>query len=142
LDVRVKLQTAAQQVVNTWGQRGFAASMRNLAVALDSDDQPKLLENVAAITAGICGHERWHRFYAGVSDAVGGFPGVWQLCVQAAREFTDEEASHDADSFEWIRAVELFAEAIVTSNPEVLTNPEASSFYLRSLARVSIGMSS
>jgi hypothetical protein len=138
----VNLQFAAQKVVRAWGQRGFPSSMRDLALALELDDYSRLLENVAAITSGIRGDEQWRKFYAAVSDAVGGFPGIWQLCIQAAREFTEEEASGEVDGFDWIHAVELFAGEILSSPPDRLTNPLASSSYLRTLAKISIRMSS
>jgi len=85
------------------------------AAQLKGQEMSRLLDNVSAISAEVHGDERYHEFYMRVRENLAGFPGVWQLCVQAAQEFTVEEGAYEDDSFEWIGAIKAFASAILTA---------------------------
>ena len=108
--------------------------MQNMNDALKAEEMPRLLDSVSAISAEIHGDEHYHEFYVGVRESLAGFPGIWQLCVEAAQEFTVEEALYEDESFEWIGAIKGFASAILTTPPDKLAGAEAPP-YLRTLAR-------
>jgi hypothetical protein len=135
-EVAVKLHDAAQRVVNAWEGSELATAMQNMANALKAQEMPRLLDNVSAISAEVHGDKGYHEFYMGVRENLAGFPGVWELCVQAAQEFTLEDAYED-DSFEWIGAIKGFSSAILNAPPDKLAGPEAPP-HLRRLAKVAI----
>jgi hypothetical protein len=75
-----------------------------------------LLHNGVAISALV------HRSpdYAAFDRRVPGLPGIWSLCVDAAKEFTKQELQirsqeeiDDTYSFEWLDAIEKYADAIL-----------------------------
>jgi len=75
-----------------------------------------LLHNAVAISALV------HRSsdYASFCRRVPGLPGIWSLCVDAAQEFTkqelrirSQEETDDTYSFEWLDAIEKYADAIL-----------------------------
>jgi hypothetical protein len=75
-----------------------------------------LLHNAVAISALV------HRStdYAAFCRSVPGLPGIWSLCVDAAQEFTkqelrirSQEETDDTYSFEWLDAIERYADAIL-----------------------------
>jgi hypothetical protein len=55
-----------------------------------------------------------------IGRTVAGFPGIWNLCIEAAQEFTKqdlrisaEEEADDTYSFEWLDAIDNYVGAIL-----------------------------
>jgi hypothetical protein len=79
-----------------------------------------LLHNAVAISALIHGSSDYSAFYMRVGRTVAGFPGIWSLCIEAAEEFTKQELrisaegeANDTYSFEWLDAIDKYADAIL-----------------------------
>lgn len=71
-------------------------------------------ENIAAISAEI--HRdlaKWDEFYALHGFNLGGFPGIWRYAITAADAFTEEEKTVAEGKFEYLDAIETFAQAIL-----------------------------
>ncbi|HEY4899761.1 MAG TPA: hypothetical protein VIH91_02965 [Terriglobales bacterium] len=82
-----------------------------------------LLHNAVAISALV------HRSsdYAAFCRRVPGLPGIWSLCIDAAEEFTkqelrirSQEETDDTYSFEWLDAIDKYADAILKLEPTEL----------------------
>lgn len=70
-----------------------------------------LLENTAAISAELHADEKqYQRFYHKHADDLGGFPGIWNFCVDAAKIFSSCESKKE---FEWIDAIVTYTNSIL-----------------------------
>ena len=95
--------------------------MNTLQSAAKPDNYSQsLLDNAVAISAQIHGCSDYSAFYMRIGRTVAGFPGIWSLCIEAAEEFTKQElrilAEDEVDdfySFEWLDAVNKYADAIM-----------------------------
>lgn len=71
--------------------------------------QERLLENTAAIAAEMhTGDHRFEKFYARYGERLGGFPGIWSLCVDMGEAFTAAEDTQDTQD-DWIDSIVAFA---------------------------------
>ena len=72
-------------------------------------------ENVAAISAIIHQNTKaYQEAYDKVADDVGGFVGIWSICAEAAKAFTEEESPYTAgEDFYRIEAIEDFAHQLL-----------------------------
>ena len=70
----------------------------------------KLSENAAAISAEFHKQEAYQDLYMSCGEAVGGFPGFWQLCASLARVVTEWEEigglNFDEGNPEWVAFVD------------------------------------
>ena len=72
-----------------------------------------LKENIAAISATFHVHRKYNKFYEANRDALSGFVGIWNLCVEAAEAFTKAEKALKIEwDGDWIGAIDDFVEAI------------------------------
>ena len=83
----------------------------------------QLLHNAVAITALIHRSPDYPAFYR----TVPGLPGIWNLCIVAAEEFTKQElrirSQEETDntySFDWLDGIEKYVEAILKLQKEEL----------------------
>ena len=79
------------------------------------DDIDSYGENVAAISANMHqNQEIYQEIYDTISDDVGGFVGIWSICAESAKVFTEEELPYTAgEDFYWIEAIEEYAHQIM-----------------------------
>lgn len=89
-----------------------------------------LLHNAVAISALIHGSADYSALYMRIGRTVAGFPGIWSLCIGAAEEFTkqelrisSEEEADDTYSFEWLDAIDKYADAILKMEANQLGRP-------------------
>lgn len=85
---------------------------------------------VSAISAEFHADKRYQHFYDTHKDEVGGFPGLWNLCVDAAIVFLREA---EGVEYEYIEAIDQFVAEIYKFN-RVPTNEE-----FRQMAHAALG---
>ncbi len=77
---------------------------------------PKLLENIAAISAEFHADQRaYERFYEDNADGLGGFPGIWRYMIHAGIAFRNAEPDDwesTASARDYVDAIVLFAERL------------------------------
>ena len=85
-----------------------------------NDYEHALIDNAVAISAQIHSSSDYSAFYMRIGRTISGVSGIWRLCIDAAEEFTKQElrilAEDDVDdfySFEWLEAVDKYADAIL-----------------------------
>lgn len=66
-----------------------------------------LHENIAAIAAELHGDKRYAIFYKRHCDRVGGFPGIYRMCIDAAKVYAKAEVAAPY-KHEWLEAIEAF----------------------------------
>jgi DNA-directed RNA polymerase subunit RPC12/RpoP len=81
------------------------------------DAHALLLENVAAVSAEVHSHPHYKKFYDKVAPRVGGFPGIYRLCIDFARAMTEWETSRLGSDMlqriEWIDLVDACVDRAV-----------------------------
>lgn len=85
---------------------------------LNELSQPRLRENIAAITSEVFSDEAYPSFYREHAERVGGVPGIWDICVQAAAALTAHEpgdwGKHESHTdIGWLDAVSRLASLLV-----------------------------
>lgn len=72
-------------------------------------------ENVAAITATMHeDKEGYQKMYDNLSSNIGGFVGIWAICAEAGKAFTEEAAQYmEGDCSWWIEAIEDFTQKMM-----------------------------
>jgi hypothetical protein len=93
--------------------------MAALAISVVSNPSPIQAhelhkENIAAISAVFHQHTEYDSFYLRVGAQLGGFPGLWRYCVQAADAFLFAEECHFAEDYEYVKAVDNFVDLIIS----------------------------
>ena len=79
------------------------------------ENQTNYGENVASSSAMIHQNpETYQETYNKIADDVGGFVGIWNICVEAAKVFSIEELSYVAgEDFYRIEAIEDFTHQLL-----------------------------
>jgi len=95
----------------------------------DSEYRVMLAENAAALSANMHTHDRYSDLYDIVGPVVGGFPGIWRVCVDLAVEVTDQEATGRLDfangELDWIGFMDVLAHSLVMYMIEEKRAPDA-----------------
>jgi hypothetical protein len=80
-----------------------------------------LVQNVAAISAEFHMHKRYAEFYEQGCDSIGGFVGVYDICIEMGQALTDWEDDHggascayDDAGIDWIEVVTQYVDAVIT----------------------------
>ena len=80
-----------------------------------------LVQNVAAISAEFHTHKRYAEFYEQGCDSIGGFVGVYDICIEMGQALTDWEdvnggafVAYDNAGIDWIEVVAQYVEAVIT----------------------------
>ena len=101
------------------------------------ENQTDYGENVAAISAIIHRNpEAYQTAYDKIADDIGGFVGIRNICAEAAKVFTEEEAPYTAgEDFYRIEAIEEFAHQLLwcLQNDEV---PESERLHRRAAGAI------
>ena len=98
-----------------------------------------LVQNVAAISAEFHTHKRYGEFYDQGCESIGGFVGIYEICIEMGQALTDWEnangggyyAYDDAD-IDWIEVVAQYVDAVITQMIE-FDDSINTSFCLREL---------
>ena len=76
----------------------------------------KLLENAVAIAVQFHNDDGYQEFYDDVCDEVGGFVGIWNMIVDAAKVFTQVEVDSKLEAgegYDWIEAIDRFSVSLI-----------------------------
>jgi hypothetical protein len=80
-----------------------------------------LVQNVAAISAEFRTHNRCGEFYELGCDSIGGFVGVYDICIAMGQALTDWEndnggsmTAYDNADTNWIEVVAQYVDAVIT----------------------------
>ena len=98
-----------------------------------------LVQNVAAISAEFHTHKRYAEFYDQGCDSIGGFVGIYDICIEMGQALTDWEDANGGASYaydnadiDWIEVVTQYVDAVIT---QMITFDDSinTSFCLREL---------
>jgi hypothetical protein len=79
-----------------------------------------LVQNVAAISADFHTHTRYDEFYELGCDSMGGFVGIYDICIEMAQALTDWEddnggafVAYDDAGLNWIEVVTQYVDTVM-----------------------------
>lgn len=139
--------TTGQQSGVKWIEKLTSAGHPYQAVKgnpiMTDDNETSLLENVAAISCDLHTDRRYAGFYEAQADKLGGFIGIYGLCIDMAKALSEYEiaqggasefySGEHSDKMDWVELIEAFVDETLKA-PDIDTKASLA----RALARFTV----